>query len=71
MCVCVFLSHSNHRGYRPTPATLGLSTTNRRTSTTSRSPVSTISKTHHHLPSTISKHYSVRIFQKTHTHIVL
>ncbi|CAF0949337.1 unnamed protein product [Adineta steineri] len=44
--------------YRPTPATLGLSTSNRRTSSTSRSPVSTISKPHHHLSSTISKHYS-------------
>ncbi|CAF1380006.1 unnamed protein product, partial [Adineta ricciae] len=44
--------------YRPTPATLGLSTSNRRTSSTSRSPVSTISKPHHHLSSTMSKHYS-------------
>ncbi|CAF3435847.1 unnamed protein product [Rotaria sp. Silwood1] len=44
--------------YRPTPATLGLSTSSRRTSSTSRSPVSTISKSHHHLSSTISKHYS-------------
>ncbi|CAF2597127.1 unnamed protein product [Rotaria sp. Silwood2] len=44
--------------YRPTPATLGLSTSSRRTSSTSRSPVSTISKSHHHLSSTISKHYT-------------
>ncbi|CAF1665341.1 unnamed protein product, partial [Adineta ricciae] len=44
--------------YRPTPATLGLSTSNRRTSSTSRSPVSTISKPHHHVSSTMSKHYS-------------
>lgn len=44
--------------YRPTPATLGLSTSNRRTSSTSRSPVSTISQSHHHVSSTMSKHYS-------------